>query len=115
MAGARHCMCVLRALHGRGKAWAWHGHGMLCVNRRLCSLIRRAMNKIRYVTVYFVHRNRQGHRCNVGGEGEGKGINAISIFFLPENNFVTSRKLMIQLGGKSCIIFSLSVVTIRNW
>ena len=25
----------LAARHGRGKAWAWHGHGMLCVNRPL--------------------------------------------------------------------------------
>jgi len=25
----------LAARHGRGMAWAWHGHGMLCVNRPL--------------------------------------------------------------------------------
>jgi hypothetical protein len=25
----------LAARHGRGTAWAWHGHGMLCVNRPL--------------------------------------------------------------------------------
>jgi hypothetical protein len=23
----------LAARHGRGMAWVWHGHGMLCVNR----------------------------------------------------------------------------------
>jgi hypothetical protein len=23
----------LAARHGRGTVWAWHGHGMLCVNR----------------------------------------------------------------------------------
>jgi hypothetical protein len=27
----------------------------------------------------------------------------------------TSRKLMIQLGGRPCIIFSLSLVSPRNW
>jgi hypothetical protein len=25
----------LAARHGRGMAWAWHGHGMLCVDRPL--------------------------------------------------------------------------------
>jgi hypothetical protein len=25
----------LAARHGRGTAWAWHGHGTLCVNRPL--------------------------------------------------------------------------------
>jgi len=25
----------LAARHGRGTAWAWHGHGTLCVNRAL--------------------------------------------------------------------------------
>jgi hypothetical protein len=29
----------LAARHGRGKAWARHGHGMLCVNRPLLSHI----------------------------------------------------------------------------
>jgi hypothetical protein len=27
----------------------------------------------------------------------------------------TSRKLMIQLGGRSCVIFSLSLGSTRNW
>ena len=33
MAGARNGMCELTARHGKGAAWARHGHGMLCVNR----------------------------------------------------------------------------------
>ena len=34
--------------HGRGTAWALHGHGMLCVNRPLCVLsgFRRDAGKI---------------------------------------------------------------------
>jgi len=32
-AGVQHGMCELTALHGRGKIWEQHGHGMLCVNR----------------------------------------------------------------------------------
>jgi hypothetical protein len=31
--GARHGMCGLTAWHGRGTAWARHGHDMLCENR----------------------------------------------------------------------------------
>jgi hypothetical protein len=31
--GAEHDMCELTPRHGRGKAGARHGHGMLCVNR----------------------------------------------------------------------------------
>jgi hypothetical protein len=30
----------LAARHGRGMAWAWHGHGMLCVNRPLSAQCR---------------------------------------------------------------------------
>ena len=29
--------------------------------------------------------------------------------------FIPSRKLMIQLGGRPCTIFSLSLVSPRNW
>jgi len=35
MAGAWHRVCKLTAEHGRGTAWVWHGHGMLCANRPL--------------------------------------------------------------------------------
>ena len=54
--GKTHCK-LLAARHGRGTAWARHGHGMLCVNEReakrkkKCQYILR--NGIKYVR--FVH------------------------------------------------------------
>jgi hypothetical protein len=35
MAGAWHGMFELTAQHNRGMAWAQHGQGTLCMNRRL--------------------------------------------------------------------------------
>ena len=34
---------LLAARHGRGMAWARHGHGMLCVNRPLLTELPRSM------------------------------------------------------------------------